>query len=257
MPEGENIPNVCGSNSGNPQGLSPGYAEKSIHLLEKFTKKGYGPEGLKVLLNDIIKPVIGTQPLVYAGVNSEEGTPYLRSTTYPFLGLATTTGITNIPSLIANMKTGLVPARLVDSYSGGAGYPGYIDFRYPNPTDETEKLGALLQQWIEQMRSLGPEFINDPYVTTQEGMCSHGLKPEALIIYHKLIRQFSLGNPSSNDQLLAYQTYLNELFRSSIESVFTSTPPAIKELIWQYGAVDLREQILALPVVPQKIRPEI
>lgn len=258
IPQGEDVPHCRGGYSGGPQNLPLGYAEKSIHLLEKFTGKGYGVEGLSRALEVIIKPVIGTKPLVFTGMDTDNN-PIFQPTAYPFLGLATTTGLKNIASLKANLKTGLVPGKLVN-------YPGdfqvssirYIDFRYPSPTKETPKTQEFLKEWLEESNRLGHKYMDAPYVTDASGMCNYGWKPEALMIYHKLLRKFSFDELSSNEDLISHESFLNDLCHKTLMQELTPTPlikiPKVRTLVWQFAGktFDFKSQVLNLSSIPEK-----
>lgn len=268
FPEGEKVDYKRGGDSGTPQGLSPGFAEMSIHLLDKFTDKGYGPEGLGKAVETIIKPVIETHPLVYAGEDSENQ-PVFRPSVHRFLGLTTVTGFVNIFSLRAQMKAGFVPGKLVDHYPSPR-YSGYMDLRYPNPTDETEKLGKFLQEWIEGCKPLGREYLDKPYFTSEDGLCNYGFKPEIFLLYHKLIRQYSytLGNPHSDSALISYEkslnnNYLTDINRSTIEDALTILPRESVALVWQYVGqsqlipINLTDKIRELPPMSEENQPKM
>ncbi len=259
-PCGEEIEFERGDDSNGGFGIPNGYAEMSIHFLDKFIGKGYGTEGLNKALNLIIRPAIGTNPLVYTGIEESSQKPCLRPTEHRFVGLATGTGLVNIASIKCSLKAGMFPRRLVNDDSEA--YPGYIDFTFPNPGDQTETLTQFLSAWLKETASYHLSADNS-YVTSNHGMSSHGLKPELCMIYNKLIRQYSIGNPPGDEQIFSYLQKINELFRNEIFQALPYLPGASaigvqtnpKELVWQYfGGIEGRKLIENLPAISSKIK---
>jgi len=255
IPEGENITHVRGDHSGNPQGLRSGYAELSIHFLDAFTGQGYGSEGLHMALETLIKPRVGTHPLVYAGVDAANKVQF-KPSHHPFLGLATVTGLTNLASLRSTLKAGMLPADLVTSQGELAGYIGYMNMGYPNPSPNSEQLSQFLAAWLCEVTRLAPEIIKQSWIIsrTEEGYeCNQGLRPELLLVYHKLMRQFTVTKPHSNEELLQYEARLNALHNHTLKKALPSLAGKPVELIWQYMGkpVSIKEQIIALPAIEQ------
>lgn len=224
IPEGEYRLPGRGEFSGNPQNLPLGYAEQSFDLLEKFTGKGYGPEGLQAAVEQIIKPLLNTNPLIYMSMNPDN-TPLFKPSKYPFLGLATTTGLGNFPSLLASIKAGFVAGKFVETEgrSRSGLFNGYIRFQYPNPCNEESKnLSEFINSWIQGVKSLNStnsEFSYNIFLTEESGIIPYIDKPEVVLLYHKLHRQFSLPNPYENKDLIEHFKWL----KSQLENEYKST----------------------------------
>jgi hypothetical protein len=265
LPQGETVPHTRGGNSGNPQGLPSGFSEMSIHLLEKFRGQRYGSEGLKMAVEILIKPAVGSHPLIYAGVDTENK-PCLKPSAYPFLGLATTTGLTNIPSIKASMNAGFVPGRFVDLSGSPAGSPGHFDFRYPSSTGETKVLQDFLQEWINAAKLLGVDYMKKAYYEHQ--YCNHGFRSEILIHYHRLKRKYNIGVHHSKTELMLYETRINdtlgETYRETIkQALLQSRPTEISAskplpenpvtLILQYfgNPLNIAREVNELPPIPE------
>lgn len=282
-PEGEEVSHLRGGDSGGPQGLPIGIAEMSFHFLDQFTGQGYGSEGLKKAIEVLIHPAIGKHPLYCVGAHvSAEGQskkPDFKPTQHPFKGLGTTTGLVNLASIKAGVKAGLVPGRFVETEYNTAGLPGYLDFRYPNPsTTETKILQEFLKGWIEITEKLGREYMENPYVMDETGMGYFGFKPELLIHYHRLKRTHNVGIPRSDEDLRAHEKFVGitsfgttygsklekivnlfiqrdldlkpvDLKNGSPDSNKNNESTTISNLIWQYvgSPLDISDQIAQLP----------
>lgn len=195
IPSGENRAKfIKGSDSACPSKLTPGFSEMSIFLLHKFQGKGYGPEAVQALLKSIIEPLVGTKPMVYAGLDTDQNMIF-EPMQRPFLGVIALISMLNFHSQKANRRAGFAVCEFIPE--DREGFLGDLYFKFPpSKSDPNETNQQFMEEFSRQVSIHfpgDPAWLDQPYVRiSNDGVdnVEYCAEPQLYEIYLSLRDQF-------------------------------------------------------------------